>query len=88
MGDRTGTGTTLLTFRAGVAAEPSYGPDSLALHTAAGANLLSVPAWSGLRRDVDVPADLAATPSLGQRTRQWLDKRMHQDTAQTKVETA
>lgn len=73
--DRHGTGTTLLTLTAGVAIGPSYGPQSLRAHLDAGAVELSVPAWSGLRRDVDERGDLAARGSLGRRTRTLLDRR-------------
>jgi 2-phospho-L-lactate guanylyltransferase len=80
--DRHGTGTTLLTARAGAAAEPAYGPGSLRAHRDQGAVELSVPAWSGLRRDVDVMADLAALGSLGRRTRTLLERRAHAATVQ------
>lgn len=75
VGDRTGTGTTLLTALAGVELDPRYGPDSLSRHIEAGATQLSVPAWSGIRRDVDVQSDLAPTPALGRRTSALLDKK-------------
>jgi 2-phospho-L-lactate guanylyltransferase len=75
VGDRTGHGTTLLTSRAGVDLVPHYGPDSLARHKETGAAELSLPAWSGIRRDVDVQSDLALTPALGYRTRALLEKR-------------
>lgn len=73
--DRHGMGTTLLTAASGVTAEPAYGPQSLRAHLAAGAVELSVPTWSGLRRDVDVMADLATIGSLGRRTRNLLERR-------------
>jgi 2-phospho-L-lactate/phosphoenolpyruvate guanylyltransferase len=76
VGDRTGHGTTLLTARAGVELLPHYGPDSLARHMETGAAELSVPAWSGIRRDVDVQSDLALTPALGYRTRALLEKKL------------
>ena len=76
VGDRTGTGTTLLTAVAGVELEPRYGPGSLAQHLYAGATQLSVPAWSGLRRDVDLQSDLAPTPALGRRTSALLDEKL------------
>jgi 2-phospho-L-lactate guanylyltransferase len=50
---------------------PSFGPHSRAAHLAAGYAELSAPADSGLRRDVDTPAQLAgiADEMLGPRTR-------------------
>jgi 2-phospho-L-lactate guanylyltransferase len=75
VGDRTGRGTTLLTARAGTDLAPAYGVDSLALHRERGAVELGIPAWSGLRRDVDVPDDLAVTYALSPRTRRLMEKR-------------
>lgn len=75
VGDRTGSGTTLLTALAGVELEPRYGPGSLAQHIDAGAAQISVPAWSGIRRDVDLQSDLAPTPALGRRTSALLEKK-------------
>jgi 2-phospho-L-lactate guanylyltransferase len=69
MGDRTGRGTTLTTARSGTDLVPSYGVDSLARHREAGAAEVCTPAWSGLRRDVDLPEDLTITYALGPRTR-------------------
>jgi 2-phospho-L-lactate guanylyltransferase len=80
--DRHGAGTTLLTAATGVAVEPAYGPRSLRAHRDAGAVELSVPAWSGLRRDVDVMGDLAALGSLGRRTRTLLDRRAQRTPAE------
>lgn len=74
VGDRSGTGTTLLTAVAGVELEPRYGPGSLSRHIEAGATRLNVPPWSGIRRDVDVRSDLASTPALGRRTSALLAK--------------
>jgi 2-phospho-L-lactate/phosphoenolpyruvate guanylyltransferase len=76
VGDRTGRGTTLLTARTGVELEPRYGPGSLAQHLDTGATQLSVPAWSGIRRDVDLQSDLAPTPALGRRTSALLDQKL------------
>lgn len=74
MGDRTGRGTTLTTARAGTDLVPSYGPDSLARHREAGAVEVGTPAWSGLRRDVDLPEDLVVTYALGARTRNAMER--------------
>lgn len=76
VGDRTASGTTLLTALAGVELEPRYGPGSLGQHLDAGATQLSVPAWSGIRRDVDRQGDLALTPSLGRRTSALLEREL------------
>lgn len=75
VGDRAGTGTTLLTARAGTTLQPAYGPDSLRAHRDAGAVELGLPAWSGLRRDVDAPEDLVLNAALGHRTRDVLERR-------------
>lgn len=67
--DADGTGTTLLTARTGVAWRSAYGPGSFARHVALGAHALVLPADSGLRRDLDTPAQLAAAASrVGPRT--------------------
>lgn len=73
--DRTGAGTTLLTARGGHDLKPNYGPGSLRLHREAGAVPLSVPVWSGVRRDVDQVGDLVPGPALGHRTRELLVRR-------------
>ena len=57
--DRDGTGTTLLAAARRDLLLPHYGPASLTAHLAAGAVRLRVPQGSGLRRDVDLSADLA-----------------------------
>jgi 2-phospho-L-lactate guanylyltransferase len=62
--DRSGTGTVLLTARAGTALEPRFGPDSAAAHRASGARRLAG-AWPSLRADVDTAADLRAAEVLG-----------------------
>jgi len=73
VGDRDAQGTTLLTARGGTELAPAYGAHSLLRHKASGAAELSTPTWSGLRRDVDRPADLVPGPALGQRTRAMLE---------------
>ena len=57
--DRQGTGTTLLAAASAAAIDPQYGADSLRRHRDSGAHQLTVPAESGLRRDVDHVGDLA-----------------------------
>ena len=61
--DAEGTGTTLLT--ALVALTPRFGVGSAGLHEADGHVRLDIPSGSTLRRDVDVPADIAAVARLG-----------------------
>ncbi|MGY2002275.1 2-phospho-L-lactate guanylyltransferase [Blastococcus sp. SYSU DS1024] len=61
--DAQGTGTTLLTAL-GTPLHPRFGRGSAAAHEAGGAVRLTG-AWPGLRRDVDVPADLRAALALG-----------------------
>lgn len=68
--DREGSGTTLLTAREAALLDPRYGPGSFAAHCASGAVAVPVAAQSGLRRDVDVAADLREAD--GARTRAWL----------------
>lgn len=75
VGDRPGRGTTLLTARHGTELLPRYGVGSLARHREAGVVEISVPVWSGLRRDVDVRADLALVDGLSERTRQVVESR-------------
>jgi len=55
--DADGTGTTVLTARTSL--RPAFGSGSSARHAAAGHVRLDLPASSGARHDVDVPADLA-----------------------------
>lgn len=69
LADSGGTGTTLLTARAGVEVHPCFGQQSLRAHRHAGAVELHLPMTSGLRRDVDLPDDLHQDIALGQRTR-------------------
>lgn len=73
--DRTGAGTTLLTARGGHELDPRYGWGSLGRHRDTGAVPLSVPMWSGVRRDVDEEGDLVPGPALGRRTRALLARR-------------
>jgi len=63
--DAAGTGTTLLTARAGASLRPAFGGGSAAVHRALGHAELVLPADSTLRHDVDVPADLTALVSRG-----------------------
>lgn len=58
--DAQGTGTTLLTARAGQVLTPAFGGGSAAAHAALGHVVLDLPEASTLRHDVDVPEDLAA----------------------------
>lgn len=73
--DRSGRGTTLLASRSARSLNPAYGADSWRAHRTGGAVDLGAPAWSGLRRDVDLPGDLIAGPALGSRTRDVLEQR-------------
>ncbi|MDY0829901.1 2-phospho-L-lactate guanylyltransferase [Microbacterium sp. BG28] len=63
--DAEGTGSTLVTARAGVAWESAFGADSLARHLALGCVRLDVPEHSSLRRDVDTMAQLVEAAALG-----------------------
>jgi 2-phospho-L-lactate/phosphoenolpyruvate guanylyltransferase len=63
--DAAGTGTTLYTARPGAAFCPRFGPGSRDRHRRAGAVQLELPAVSGLRRDVDTPADLWQAEKIG-----------------------
>ncbi|HEX2704227.1 MAG TPA: hypothetical protein VHM65_00575, partial [Candidatus Lustribacter sp.] len=62
--DHTGTGTVLLTARAGEPLVPHFGADSARRHTAAGAVRLDLD-LPGLRTDVDDAASLALVLALG-----------------------
>lgn len=62
--DAPGTGTVLLATAPGIPLNPRFGRHSAAAHLSSGAHPLSG-AWPTLRRDVDVPADLAAAADLG-----------------------
>ncbi len=72
--DHLGCGTTLLTAQDGTPLRPAFGDGSRAAHRHLGAAELDVPRCSGLRHDVDTPADLRLEPSLGRRTR-WVIER-------------
>ena len=63
--DAEGTGSTLVTARAGVAWESSFGDGSFARHLSLGCRALPVPDASTLRRDVDTAAQLDAARALG-----------------------
>ena len=63
--DSDDTGTTTLLALAGVPITPRFGPGSRAAHEAAGHIPLALPARTGIRRDVDTPADLALAERLG-----------------------
>lgn len=68
--DAAGTGSTLVTARAGTPWASAYGPDSFAQHVALGCRPLPVRATSGLRWDLDTPDDLAGLmPRAGERVR-------------------
>ncbi len=63
--DAAGTGTTLYTAGPGAAFRPRFGPGSRDRYRRAGAAQLELPAVSGLRRDVDTPADLWQAEKIG-----------------------
>lgn len=63
--DADGVGTVLITALAGVAHHPAFGGESRAAHLSAGYVELEVGAGSGLRRDVDTPAQLEALATEG-----------------------
>ena len=63
--DAAGTGTTLITARAGQPLVPWFGANSRIRHEALGHRVLEVDERSPLRLDVDVPDDLAAALLLG-----------------------
>jgi len=74
--DADGTGSSLATARAGLPFDPRFGPDSAAAHRAAGFSELSLPAFWGLRRDVDTLEHLQTARTrgaLGPRTAALLD---------------
>jgi 2-phospho-L-lactate guanylyltransferase len=60
--DASGSGTTLLTARPGVALQPRFGTDSAQRHSQIAREL---PAGPGLRRDVDTVDDLRGALELG-----------------------
>jgi 2-phospho-L-lactate/phosphoenolpyruvate guanylyltransferase len=63
--DAEGTGSTLVTARAGVAWASSFGDGSFARHLGLGCTPLDLPADSTLRRDVDTAGQLDAARRLG-----------------------
>jgi 2-phospho-L-lactate guanylyltransferase len=63
--DAEGSGTTLVTARAGIPLTTAFGPDSFARHVRIGCAPLQVPASSTLRRDVDTADQLLAATGLG-----------------------
>ncbi|MDJ1114665.1 2-phospho-L-lactate guanylyltransferase [Microbacterium dauci] len=68
--DAAGTGSTLVTARAGTVWASAYGSDSFARHRGLGCQPLPVRATSGLRRDLDTPDDFAELlPRAGVRLR-------------------
>ena len=72
--DQEGTGSTLVTARAGVAWETAFGDDSFTRHVELGCTPLEIADASTLRRDVDTVEQLraAAGLGLGRRTAQVL----------------
>jgi 2-phospho-L-lactate guanylyltransferase len=73
LADAEGTGTTLLTARAGHRLRPRYGPGSAVAHAEQGAHALDVPAPTA-RADIDRGVDLPGLLSrnCGRRTRELL----------------
>ncbi|WP_127473434.1 2-phospho-L-lactate guanylyltransferase [Microbacterium sulfonylureivorans] len=67
--DAEGTGSTLVTARAGAPWTSSFGEGSFARHTASGCVALEIPDASSLRRDVDTAEQLEAAVQLGVGTR-------------------
>lgn len=63
--DAEGTGSTLVTARAGVAWASSFGDGSFARHLELGCRALEIRDASTLRRDVDTAAQLDAARALG-----------------------
>jgi 2-phospho-L-lactate guanylyltransferase len=63
--DAEGTGSTLVTARAGVPWDSSFGEGSFARHLSLGCSPLAVPDASTLRRDVDTADQLEAAAALG-----------------------
>lgn len=63
--DAEGTGSTLVTARAGAVWVSAFGDGSAARHRLLGCTDLSVPRESSLRRDVDTAEQLAAAARLG-----------------------
>lgn len=63
--DAEGTGTTLVTARAGAVWVSAFGEDSAARHRLLGCTDLDIDAGSTLRRDVDTAEQLEAASALG-----------------------
>jgi 2-phospho-L-lactate/phosphoenolpyruvate guanylyltransferase len=63
--DADGRGTTMYAAGPGTAFGPRFGPGSRENHLAGGAVELEFPGLSGLRQDVDTPADLRLAASIG-----------------------
>lgn len=63
--DAEGTGSTLVTARAGLAWESAFGEGSFAAHRALGCEVLEVPGDSTLRRDVDTAEQLREARGIG-----------------------
>lgn len=63
--DAEGTGSTLVTARAGVDWDSSFGDGSFARHVALGCVPLEIPGTSTLRRDVDTAQQLQEAVALG-----------------------
>jgi len=63
--DQEGTGSTLVTARAGVAWETAFGDGSYARHVELGCTPLEIADASTLRRDVDTVEQLRAAAELG-----------------------
>ncbi|NYF15281.1 2-phospho-L-lactate guanylyltransferase [Microbacterium sp. AK009] len=63
--DAEGTGSTLVTARAGVAWRSAFGEGSFAAHRALGCEVLEVPRDSTLRRDVDTAEQLREARGIG-----------------------
>ncbi len=63
--DADGRGTTMYTAGPGTAFGPRFGPGSRENHLAGGAVELEFPGLSGLRQDVDTPADLRLAAGIG-----------------------
>ncbi|QAY59223.1 2-phospho-L-lactate guanylyltransferase [Microbacterium protaetiae] len=83
--DAEGTGSTLVTARAGMAWASAFGADSLARHIALGCTALD--AAASLRRDVDTVEQLAAAATLGLGPRtSTLQPTSHNDTVAITLE--
>ncbi len=63
--DAEGTGSTLVTARAGVRWQSAFGVGSFSRHVALGCAPLNIPDASTLRHDVDTAAQLATAEALG-----------------------